>query len=679
MHVSWPWKTAHAATGPFTGWSQQALLANASFGTSPDPVLELQPIIDALRAQNVNVVEVDTVLSDWLTDAQFTAHMADIKQFSDMAHTAGLKVVAYYPCLEVLSPGGETGPSFYKNDQGGAWVQRDLAGLPNVFYGGLVFWVDPGTESVWLSPNSPWRDYYLARVRQLAATGIDGLWPDVPIYFNGLRQWCDASAWGKAAFRADSGLDIPAVADYADPAFRRFIEWRHRNLAQWQLDIAAAGRAVNPAFLTFVETVTMDYQDSSLIGLDGAYLRQAPGISQAWEVDILGNYDGMRHATADDWVCLISMYKYARAASGQKPAWAFSYGWLADDASQVMGEVLAAGCNPYEVKSPFKQAGVDASMRTRMYAFAQANQDRIFSAASLAKVAVYHSSASRDYVTPSPGNGMYANGTPPPDVTDWWSFGDPQQSCYNQQWLGEFRGSVKALLHAHVPFDVITSPGLAASDLLGYRAVVLPDLEAVSDVEAPILRQYVQGGGKVIVTGPNPTGMNQFGDNRTEYALADVLGFSKAVPPPASRQNTFGLGACSYFSSLLGGQYLKSGTQAAYDSLIGAVLRAAPAFVTLAGDPRIHLEARAFGADTLLHLTNYINFGAQPAATFQTVATTCSISVAVPAGKVVTGVWVASPDNASPAPQALPYSVGGGSVSLTLSIARYSLVIITMS
>jgi hypothetical protein len=53
--------------------------------------------------------------------------------------------------------------------------------------------------------------------------------------------------------------------------------------------------------------------------------------------------------------------------------------------------------------------------------------------------------------------------------------------------------------------------------------------------------------------------------------------------------------------------------------------------------------------------------------------------VAIPAGKVVTGVGVASPDNASPAPQTLPYSVGGGSVSFTLSIARYSLVIITMA
>lgn len=41
---------------------------------------------------------------------------------------------------------------------------------------------------------------------------------------------------------------------------------------------------------------------------------------------------------------------------------------------------------------------------------------------------------------------------------------------------------------------IITSPGLAAGDLLGYRAVVLPDLEAVSDAEAAVLRQYVQGG-----------------------------------------------------------------------------------------------------------------------------------------------------------------------------------------
>lgn len=173
--------------------------------------------------------------------------------------------------------------------------------------------------------------------------------------------------------------------------------------------------------------------------------------------------------------------------------------------------------------------------------------------------------------------------------------------------------------------------------------------------------------------------MNQFGDTRAEYALADVLGFSKQFPPPASRQSSFGLGSCSYFSSLPGGQYLQFETQAASDTLIGAVSRATPPFVTLSGDRRIHLEARALGAETLLHLTNDTNFGARPAATCQTLAATCSLSLSIPAGKVVTGVGVASPDNANPVAQALPFSVGGGSVSFTLSIASSSLVIVTMA
>ncbi|MFB7907106.1 hypothetical protein ACFC1T_11800 [Kitasatospora sp. NPDC056076] len=663
------------AAQPWPDWTRYARIADGTFNEPAD----MQGYVDALKAQNVSVIELDTLLSNWLTDAEFAAHMADVKTFTGLAHATGLKVVMYYPSLELISPGGEKGRSFYKDDHGKDWVQRDLAGKPNVFYGSVVVWVDPGDESVWLSPHSPWRDYYLRRIKGVAATGVDGIWPDVPIYFDGVLTWCDASSWGAAAFKADTGLALPRAADFTDPVFRRYVEWRHRSLLGFQLDIAAAGRSVNPDLVTFVETVSMDYRYATSIGLDGGYLRTAEGaVSQVWEVDILGNYDGMRHATATDWTCLISMYKYARAASGAKPAWAFSYGWQADDASLVMSQLIAAGCNPYEVRTPFKNDTVDAAMRARMYAFVRANQAKLYDPVSAARVGVYHSAPSRDYVAPGEGNGMYANAKAPAGIADWWGGDDPQMSCAALPWLGEFRGTVKALVYAQVPFDTVPSPGLVAADLARFQVLLLPNLQAVSDAEATVLRGFVAAGGTVVITGPAPTALDELGGLRAEFALSDVLGLRRADPLPASRRNSYGSGSCWYLKALPGLSYLSNTDQASADQLLAAVRQSAPPAVTLTGDRRIFLDARRLGGDTVVHLVNFTNFGDAPA-DFRTTPVNCTLSYALPAGAAVTAVTVASPDGTDPAPRPVPYTVTTGTVGVPLTVVQYSVVTISAS
>ncbi|MEV4740696.1 hypothetical protein [Streptomyces sp. NPDC049555] len=676
--AAWARQAAQGAQtqAAFPDWSRFARIADGTFDEDADPVRDMKPVVDKLKSQNVSVIELDTILSHWLTDAEFAEHMAKVKSFAQVARAAGLRVVVYYPSLEVISLGGEKGRSFYKDGDGKNWVQRSLDGKPNVFYGSLVVWVDPGDESCWVSPNSPWRDFYLGRIKQLAATGVDAIWPDVPIYFDGALTWCDASTWAASAFKADTGLALPPADNFSDPRFRRYVEWRHRNLNQWQLDIAAAGRSVNPDLLTFVETVSMDYQYATRIGLDGAYLRTAGGgVSHVWEVDILGLRDGMRHATASDWTCLISMYKYARAASGTKPAWAFSYGWKADDASLVMAELLASGCNPYEVKSPFKDISTDVAMRTRMYAFVAAQQERLYDTVSAATVGVYHSSASRDYVAPTAGTGMYVNAKAPAGVADWWSGGATEESCTRQAWLGEFRGTVKALVYGHIPFTTVTSPDLTAADLAGYRVLLLPNLQAVSDAEAAVLRGYVSGGGTVVVTGPAPTALDEYGAARGEYALADVLGFGRADAAPASKRHAFGAGTCHYVRDLAGLKYLTATDQASADALLGPVREAAPPAVTLAaGDRRIHVEAGRLGAgETVVQLVNFTGFGDTPG-TFRTVPATCTVAVRIPEGKRPVSAAVASPDAASPVAQPVPFSVSADTVTVELTVKQYSLV-----
>src|SRR3954452_1612529 len=128
----------YAGVGGFGEWSRHARLANASFGE--DPLLdEMESTIRELKAQNVNVVEVDTRLSDWLTDDDFDSTMAIAAQLNRLVHREGMQVVWYYPALEIVSIGGQYGPSLFKTHPD--WVQVGVNGNPNVFYGGVVFWV----------------------------------------------------------------------------------------------------------------------------------------------------------------------------------------------------------------------------------------------------------------------------------------------------------------------------------------------------------------------------------------------------------------------------------------------------------------------------------------------------------------------------------------------------------
>ncbi|MQS17733.1 hypothetical protein F7Q99_37490 [Streptomyces kaniharaensis] len=351
-----------------------------------------------------------------------------------------------------------------------------------------------------------------------------------------------------------------------------------------------------------------------------------------------------------------------------------------DDASLVLSQLIATGCNPYEVKTPYKNDGVDAAMRTRVYGFVKANQARIFDAGSLAEVGVCHSSPSRDYVGPTEGNGMYVNATPPAGIKDWWSGGEPAMSCATMPYLGEFRGTVKALVYAHIPFDAITSPGLVAADLARFKVVLLPNLQAVSDAEAAVLRGYVAAGGTIVITGPAPTALDELGARRGEFALSDVLGLKKADPLPASRQNAYGAGTCWYLRALPGLGYLRNTDQASADQLLTPVRRTAPPAVTLAGDRRIFLEARRLGSDTVVHLVNFTNFGETPAA-FRTTPANCTLSYALPAGATVTAVTVAivaTPDGTDPAPKPVPYTVIGATVSVPLTVVQYSVVTVSV-
>ena len=122
---------------------------------------------------------------------------------------------------------------------------------------------------------------------------------------------------------------------------------------------------------------------------------------------------------------------------------------------------------------------------------------------SAAKVGVYFSPESRDYLDKASGTGLFA--TTKSKDTLWWSR-EEVDSVYSLTYLAEYRGVIKWLLHHHVPFDIVVRPD--AAELSRYETRGLgDDLELLAtradqvivvELTHPVLRVPVV---KVIVPG----------------------------------------------------------------------------------------------------------------------------------------------------------------------------------
>jgi hypothetical protein len=146
-------------------WMEHARLGGEAFYIGYGDVA-LDRTLDRLAESGASVLEGDANMSDFLDDTALAQTLDEIHYVTQKAHERNLKVVWYYPSLEVITPNGEhQSHSMFKKKP--TWVQYNIGDKPNVFYGSKEHWVDPGAESAWMCHNSPYRDYYFDRVRWL--------------------------------------------------------------------------------------------------------------------------------------------------------------------------------------------------------------------------------------------------------------------------------------------------------------------------------------------------------------------------------------------------------------------------------------------------------------------------------------------------------------------------------
>ncbi len=409
-----------------------------------------------------------------------------IRSVAEAAHNANNKAFVYIAGTECITANADKSAHSVVKDHPD-WLQRKITGEPAVFTSGAAFWIRPGDEDVWVSPYvKGWRNLYMQRVRQIAATGIDGIYVDIPYWMTHFDGWEDT--WASfddatvAAFREKTGLDAKKdlkLGDFQDPNFRKWIDFRIETMTNFVQEIRQNAHSVNPQIMVIPEIYPGIEQESTRVGAD---VYQMYGVVDAVAHEYeFGEGEHLASSRSQlDWFLYQAGMLTFRAFAHGKATWILNYSWDGDkniDPREAMKNLamsqVVAGANFWDAPGHSMAGSNDKATRAEIFRWIETNEKTFYSPRlPLRPIGVYFSPKSRDY--------------------------DPNG------FLPSFRGLLVLLLQSHQEFQVITPETVAAfhGDVL-----VLPNVTVLSDAEKQALNRFAGSGGRVVITGHNVTGL----------------------------------------------------------------------------------------------------------------------------------------------------------------------------
>jgi hypothetical protein len=406
--------------------------------------------------------------------------LAAIRAVAEQAHKAGNRAFVYIAGLECITANAAQSPHSLAKDHPD-WLQRKITGEPAVFGGGTAFWIAKGDEDVWVSPYaSEWRKIYMERVRQIAGTGIDGIYVDIPYWMTHFDGWEDS--WASfddatvAAFRKQTGLDAKRdlkLGNFSDPNFRRWVDFRIQSLTDVMAEIDRTAKAVNPQIKTIPEIYPGIEEEAVRVGAD-VYSLYAVNDAIAHEYEFGGGDHMAASRTPFDWFRYqIGMQTFRAFAEG-KATWILNYSWDGDpkvhapEAMQnlFMSEAMA-GANVWDAATHVMSGSNDLATRKQVFAWIAAHEKTFYRPrTAIDPVGVYFSPQTRNYFT--------------------------------KEFLTPYQGTLLLLMQAHREYQIVTPRTLAA---FKGKVLIFPDVRMLSNDEAATLRAFTKGGGHIVATG----------------------------------------------------------------------------------------------------------------------------------------------------------------------------------
>src|ERR1700685_4016572 len=400
-----------------------------------------------------------------------------IRAVAEKAHAAGNRAFVYIAGTECITANADQTPHTLAKEHPD-WLQRKITGEPAIFGGGSAFWIRKGDEDVWVSPYaSEWRKTYMARVRQIAATGIDGIYVDIPYWMTHFDGWEDT--WASfddatvTAFRKQTGLDARhelKLGDFSDPNFRRWVDFWIHSLTDFMREIDETAKAVNPQIKTIPEIYPGIEEEAVRVGAD-VYSLYAVNDAVAHEYEFGGGDHMAASRTPFDWFRYqIGMQTFRAFAQG-KATWILNYSWDGDrkvrasEAMQnlFMSEVMA-GANVWDAKTHVMSGSNDLDTRKQVFAWIAAHEKTFYRPrTAIDPVGVYFSPSTRNYFT--------------------------------KEFLRSYQGTLLLLMQSHREYQIVTPRTLAS---FHGKTLILPDVRILSREETIALRKYASSNGKIV-------------------------------------------------------------------------------------------------------------------------------------------------------------------------------------
>lgn len=472
-------------------WARTARIAGAYFFPGENDAV-VAARLNKLAAEHVSVIIADSPLGQqyeaWVDDDEFEATRVMMARVVELSHARDLKVVMYHSGLELLSEAtrnpGEEHPE---------WLQLGLNGravLFNDVSNDDEHWLHTGVWDFWAHPcdtgddGRSFRALAFKRIRDMVRTGIDGLWVDQTYLQSSVGThhgiWPSSDPCSAAAFKVATGLEMPKQEDWDDPVFRRWVVWRHTQIAGYLLAELRVARGVNPKIVFLNENSSVDSARSTYVATDPASFLGMPDLTTGHEIETIADRvdhgeTGMQAATLDQWLAFRTMVAFARATDRGKPSWILTYGYASRDSAQLAGFVVAEGANFYENKGPQMADSVGSDVRATLFGWIADHDADLYGVDSAAEVGLLYSPRNRDLIDTVSGE--------PYDVADSTHF-------------AAYRAAARQLYKAHIPIDVVLDTD--TERFARYHVLIAPKLHLMSDATAAALHSFP---GKLVTIG----------------------------------------------------------------------------------------------------------------------------------------------------------------------------------
>ncbi|TCC58251.1 Tat pathway signal protein [Kribbella pittospori] len=295
--------------------------------------------------------------------------------------------------------------------------------------------------------------------------------------------------------RDSFGQDLPIGVDWADPVYRQWIRWSYdRRLAVWDLNNEVTRRAGGPDCLWIGMNGGEVVAQSKRLRDDVEICKRASifMLDSQWRHDESGfqaNSDsGKRLHGLLGWDTLIpestAMYDAGTPTFrlGSKSA---------PEARMWAVEGFAGGIQPWwhHIGSVHEDRRQYATAEP-LFRWHEENDKYLVNRQPVATVGLLWSQRSVDF-----------HGKADPETTSWLPY----------------RGWVDALVRARIPYLPVHEVDQR------FAVIVVPNVGVLTDEQCVALREYVDGGGRLVVTGESSL-YDEWGDRRDDFALADLLG-----------------------------------------------------------------------------------------------------------------------------------------------------------